>query len=74
LHFGLPSPRAESERRAPQFTSIDFIKALKDAHIQISMDGKGAWRDNVFVKRLWCNIFWIGGLVCQPKCASAASV
>jgi len=35
-----------------QFTSIDFITALKDADIQISMDGKGAWRDNVFVERL----------------------
>jgi len=39
-----------------QFTSIDFIKALKDAGIQISMDGKGAWRDNVFVERLWRTI------------------
>lgn len=36
-----------------QFTLIDFIKALKDAGIQISMDGKGAWRDNLFVERLW---------------------
>ncbi len=35
-----------------QFTSIDFIKVLKDADIQISMDGKGAWRDNVFVELL----------------------
>ena len=26
---------------------------LKDAKIAISMDGKGAWRDNVFVERLW---------------------
>ena len=30
-----------------------FIKVLKDAQIAISMDGKGAWRDNVFVERLW---------------------
>jgi putative transposase len=36
-----------------QFTSADFIKVLKDAEIAISMDGKGAWRDNVFVERLW---------------------
>jgi len=36
-----------------QFTSLDFIKVLKDAEIAISMDGKGAWRDNVFVERLW---------------------
>ena len=39
-----------------QFTSIDFIKVLKDAEIAISMDGKGAWRDNVFVERLWRTI------------------
>ena len=35
-----------------RFTSIDFIKALKDAKIKISMDGKGAWRDKVFIERL----------------------
>lgn len=36
-----------------QFTSTEFIKVLKAAEIVISMDGKGAWRDNVFVERLW---------------------
>ena len=36
-----------------QFTSAEFIKVLKAAEIAISMDGKGAWRDNVFVERLW---------------------
>ena len=36
-----------------QFTSTDFTKVLKTAEIAISMDGKGAWRDNVFVERLW---------------------
>lgn len=35
-----------------QFTSVDFIQMLKGAEIAISMDGKGAWRDNVFVERL----------------------
>ena len=29
---------------------------LKTAEIAISMDGKGAWRDNVFVERLWRTI------------------
>ena len=29
---------------------------LKEAGIKISMDGKGAWRDNVFVERLWRTI------------------
>ena len=39
-----------------QFTSIDFIKVLADREIKISMDGKGAWWDNVFVERLWRTI------------------
>jgi putative transposase len=36
-----------------QFTSLAFIHFLKENKIQISMDGKGAWHDNVFVERLW---------------------
>jgi putative transposase len=36
-----------------QFTSIGFIEVLLAAGIVISMDGKGAWRDNIFVERLW---------------------
>jgi len=36
-----------------QFTSQEFTGLLKDHGIQISMDGKGCWRDNVFVERLW---------------------
>ncbi|WP_187182354.1 IS3 family transposase [Rhizobium sp. WL3] len=39
-----------------QFTSIDFTAVLKKSQIAISMDGKGAWRDNVFVERLWRSI------------------
>lgn len=39
-----------------QFTSTDFIKLLATREIRISMDGKGAWRDNVFVERLWPTI------------------
>ena len=36
-----------------QFTSEAFTAVLKDHDIQISMDGKGRWLDNVFVERLW---------------------
>ncbi len=36
-----------------QFTSDAFIQMLKDAGVKISMDGKGAWVDNVFVERFW---------------------
>lgn len=49
-------PEIMNTDQGSQFTSIDFIKTLKDAGVQISMDGKGAWRDNVFVERLWRSI------------------
>jgi putative transposase len=39
-----------------QFTSHDFTSVLLKNEIAISMDGKGAWRDNVFVERLWRSI------------------
>ena len=37
-------------------TSTEVIKALAAREIKISIDGKGAWRDNVFVERLWRTI------------------
>lgn len=39
-----------------QFTSQAFTTMLKDHEIAISMDGKGCWRDNVFVERLWRSV------------------
>ena len=39
-----------------QFTSSAFTGLLKNHGIRISMDGKGAWRDNVFVERLWKSV------------------
>jgi putative transposase len=39
-----------------QFTSSQFTDLLTQNGIAISMDGKGAWRDNVFVERLWKTI------------------
>ena len=39
-----------------QFTSQAFTGVLADNDIAISMDGKGAWRDNVFVERLWRSV------------------
>ena len=39
-----------------QFTSYAFIEALTKRNIRISMDGKGCWRDNVFVERIWRSV------------------
>ena len=36
-----------------QFTCPGFVDVLLDAKIQVSMDGKGRWMDNVFIERLW---------------------
>ena len=39
-----------------QFTGQAFTGVLASNGIAISMDGKGAWRDNVFVERLWRSV------------------
>ena len=39
-----------------QFTSEAFTARLKKNGIAISMDGKGRWRDNLFVERLWRSV------------------
>jgi putative transposase len=39
-----------------QFTGDDFTEVLKFHKIAISMDGKGCWRDNVFIERFWRSI------------------
>ena len=39
-----------------QFTSAAFTGLLLENGIAISMDGRGAWRDNVFVERLWRSV------------------
>ena len=49
-------PEIFNTDQGSQFTSIDFTSVLLDAKVSISMDGKGAWRDNVFVERLWRSV------------------
>ena len=49
-------PEIFNTDQGSQFTSLAFTSLLKDSGIRISMDGKGAWRDNVFVERLWRSV------------------
>ena len=49
-------PEIFNTDQGSQFTSDAFTRVLKDNGIAISMDGKGSWRDNVFVERLWRTI------------------
>jgi len=46
-------PEIVNTDQGSQFTSLEFIETLKGRGIAISMDGKGAWRDNVFIERFW---------------------
>jgi putative transposase len=49
-------PEIFNTDQGSQFTATAFTEVLRRNEIAISMDGKGAWRDNVFVERLWRSI------------------
>ncbi|WP_245815234.1 IS3 family transposase [Shimia gijangensis] len=46
-------PEIFNSDQGSQFTSGAWIDVLIDAKVKISMDGKGAWRDNRMIERLW---------------------
>lgn len=50
------TPEIMNTDQGSQFTGSAFIDVLSAHQIQISMDGKGCWRDNVLVERLWRTI------------------
>ena len=54
MKFG--KPEIFNTDQGSQFTSDDFTRILKNHGIDISMDGKGQWSDNVFVERLWRSV------------------
>jgi putative transposase len=49
-------PEIFNTDQGSQFTGTAFTEVLLRNEIKISMDGKGAWRDNVFVERLWRSV------------------
>jgi putative transposase len=49
-------PEIFNTDQGSQFTGAAFADVLISNDIKISMDGKGAWRDNVFVERLWRSV------------------
>lgn len=50
------TPEIFNTDQGSQFTSEAFTSVLKREHIQISMDGRGRWMDNVFIERLWRSV------------------
>jgi len=52
--FGVPA--IVNTDQGSQFTAEEFTQAVRDRGCQLSMDGRGAWRDNVFIERLWRSV------------------
>jgi len=47
------APEILNTDQGSQFTSVEFVAAVGATGTLQSMDGRGAWRDNVFIDRLW---------------------
>ena len=53
-HYG--TPEIVNTDQGSQFTAEEFTRSVLDRGCKLSMDGRGAWRDNVFVERLWRSV------------------
>ena len=50
------TPEIVNTDQGSQFTAEEFTHVVQAAGSKLSMDGRGAWRDNVFVERLWRSV------------------
>ena len=50
------APEIVNTNQGSQFTAAEFTRVVLGAGCKLSMDGRGAWRDNVFVERLWRSV------------------
>ncbi len=50
------SPEIVNTDQGSQFTADEFVELVQEQGCKLSMDGRGAWRDNVIVERLWRSI------------------
>jgi putative transposase len=55
-------PEIVNTDQGSQFTAQDFVEAVLSNGVKLSMDGRGAWRDNVFVERVWRTIKYERGV------------
>jgi len=49
-------PEIVNTDQGSQFTAQEFVDAVLGNEVKLSMDGRGAWRDNVFVERIWRSV------------------
>jgi transposase InsO family protein len=50
------TPEIVNTDQGSQFSTIEYTGAVLKPGCRLSMDGRGAWRDNVFVARLWRSV------------------
>jgi putative transposase len=50
------APEIVNTDQGSQFTAEEFTRVVLTKGCKLSMDGRGAWRDNVFVERLWRSV------------------
>ena len=50
------TPEIVNTDQGSQFTATEFTDAVLGQGCKLSMDGRGAWRGNVFVERLWRSV------------------
>jgi putative transposase len=53
LARGTQLPLIANTDQGAQFTSAEYVGAVQEAGVLVSMDGRGRWMDNRFVERLW---------------------
>ena len=50
------TPQIVNTDQGSQFTATEFTQLVLSSGAKLSMDGRGAWRDNVFVERVWRSV------------------
>ena len=50
------TPQIVNTDQGSQFTATEFTEVVLNSGAKLSMDGRGAWRDNVFVERVWRSV------------------
>ena len=50
------APKIINTDQVSQFTGVEWISAVESLGVQVSMDGRGRWQDNVLIERLWRSV------------------
>jgi putative transposase len=65
------APQVFNTDQGSQFTSKEFLDVLRSHQVQISMDGKGRCKDNIFIERLWRSLKYESVYLYVPESTAA---